>query len=98
MPRRFICRARAELRCVVCRGDMGFSLVPRNEHFFNDFLQLSEGIRKGSRSLKQLLSVDPPDMAKADESKETELSRHAMTRSIIDRLNRPFGTPLAPEN
>jgi predicted phosphate transport protein (TIGR00153 family) len=77
---------------------MGFSLVPRNEHFFNDFLQLSEEIRKGGRSLKQMLSVDPPDMAKADEIKETEHTCDGMTRSIIDRLNRTFVTPLDRED
>ena len=48
---------------------MGFSLVPRNEQFFKDFVQLSEEIRKGARSLKQMLSTDPPDMAKADDIK-----------------------------
>jgi predicted phosphate transport protein (TIGR00153 family) len=77
---------------------MGFSLVPRNEHFFNDFLQLSEEIRKGGRSLKQMLSVDPPDMGKADEIKETEHTCDGMTRSIIDRLNRTFVTPLDRED
>jgi len=75
-----------------------FSLVPRNEQFFNDFVQLSEEIRKGARSLKQMLSVDPPDMAKADLIKETEHSCDGLTRSIIDRLNRTFVTPLDRED
>jgi predicted phosphate transport protein (TIGR00153 family) len=75
-----------------------FSLVPRNEQFFNDFVQLSEEIRKGARSLKQMLSVDPPDMAKADVIKETEHTCDGLTRSIIDRLNRTFVTPLDRED
>ncbi len=77
---------------------MGFSLVPRNEQFFKDFVQLSEEIRKGARSLKQMLSTDPPDMAKADDIKETEHSCDGLTRSIIDRLNRSFITPLDRED
>ena len=70
---------------------MGFSLVPRNEHFFNDFVQLAEEIRKGARTLKQMLSVDPPDMPKADLIKEMEHACDGLTRSIIDRLNPPAG-------
>src|SRR5690242_15054065 len=75
-----------------------FSLVPRNEQFFNDFVQLSEEIRKGARSLKQMLSTDPPDVGKADDIKETEHTCDGMTRSIIDRLNRTFVTPLDRED
>ena len=75
-----------------------FSLVPRNEQFFNDFVQLSEEIRKGARTLKQMLSTDPPDMAKADQIKETEHTCDGLTRSIIDRLNRTFITPLDRED
>ena len=77
---------------------MAFSLVPRNEQFFKDFVQLSEEIRKGARSLKQMLSTDPPDMGKADTIKETEHTCDGLTRSIIDRLNRTFITPLDRED
>ena len=77
---------------------MGFSLVPRNEQFFKDFVQLSEEIRKGARFLKQMLATDPPDMGKADDIKETEHSCDGLTRSIIDRLNRSFITPLDRED
>src|SRR5215204_1355926 len=77
---------------------MSFSLVPRNEQFFKDFVQLSEEIRKGARSLKQMLASDPPDMAKADVIKDTEHTCDGLTRSIIDRLNRTFVTPLDRED
>ena len=77
---------------------MGFSLVPRNEQFFRDFVQLSEEIRKGARTLKQMLATDPPDMPKADAIKETEHACDGLTRSIIDRLNRSFITPLDRED
>src|SRR5436190_13368087 len=75
-----------------------FSLIPRNEQFFNDFVQLSEEIRKGARALKQMLSADPPDVAKADLIKDTEHSCDGLTRSVIDRLNRTFVTPLDRED
>jgi len=75
-----------------------FSLVPRNVEFFDDFVQLSGEIRKGARSLKQMLATDPPDMAKADLIKETEHTCDGLTRSIIDRLNRTFVTPLDRED
>ncbi|HTM05286.1 MAG TPA: DUF47 family protein [Vicinamibacterales bacterium] len=75
-----------------------FSLVPRNEYFFADFVQLSEEIRKGARSLKTMLSSDPPDMKRADEIKDIEHTCDGLTRSIIDRLNRTFVTPLDRED
>ena len=75
-----------------------FSLVPRNEQFFNDFIQLAEEIRKGARSLKQMVATDPPDMAKAELIKETEHTCDGLTRSVIDRLNRTFVTPLDRED
>ena len=41
---------------------MAFSLIPRSEHFFDDFVGLSEEIRRGAKLLKQMMSSDPPDM------------------------------------
>src|SRR4029079_17478505 len=75
-----------------------FSLVPRNEQFLDDFVQLAEEIRKGARSLKQMLSSDAPDMSKADVIKDIEHTCDGLTRSIIDRLNRTFVTPLDRED
>lgn len=75
-----------------------FRLIPREERFFDDFLALSEQIRVGARTLKQMLAGDAPDMAKADEIKEIEHACDRTTRSIIDRLNRTFVTPLDRED
>src|SRR6266850_5491087 len=75
-----------------------FSLVPRDKHFFKEFLMLAEEIRSGSRLLKQMLSTDPPDMNKAEEIKEVEHAADNVTRGIIDRLNRTFVTPLDRED
>ena len=77
---------------------MAFSLIPRSEHFFDDFVGLSKEIREGSRLLKQMMSSDPPDMAKADAIKDLEHSCDARTRGIIDSVNRTFVTPLDRED
>jgi uncharacterized protein len=75
-----------------------FSLIPREERFFQDFVSLSEEIRVGARTLKQMLASDPPDVSKADVIKDIEHSCDGKTRSIIDRLNRTFITPLDRED
>jgi len=75
-----------------------FSLLPREEHFFADFVGLSEEIRVGARTLRQMLASNPPDMSKAEVIKDIEHTCDGRTRSIIDRLNRTFVTPLDRED
>src|ERR1041384_2909757 len=75
-----------------------FSLVPRDKHFFKEFLSLSEEVRSGARVLRQMIATDPPDMAKVEEIKEIEHACDRYTRGIIDRLNRTFVTPLDRED
>jgi predicted phosphate transport protein (TIGR00153 family) len=75
-----------------------FSLIPREERFFDEFVALSEQIRSGARALKQMLAGQAPDMDKAEAIKEIEHACDAATRAIIDRLNRTFVTPLDRED
>jgi uncharacterized protein len=75
-----------------------FSLIPREEKFFSDFVSLAEELRKGARLLKQMLASSPPDIAKVEEIKGIEHACDKITRSIIDRLNRTFVTPLDRED
>ena len=75
-----------------------FSLIPREEQFFDEFVGLAEQIRTGARMLKQMLASDPPDMAKAEAIKDIEHVCDGTTRGIIDRLNRTFVTPLDRED
>jgi uncharacterized protein len=75
-----------------------FSLIPREERFFDEFIALSEQIRTGARTLKQMLAGAAPDISKADEIKEIEHACDRTTRAIIDRLNRTFVTPLDRED
>ena len=75
-----------------------FSFIPREEKFFSDFVSLAEELRKGARLLKQMLASSPPDIAKVEEIKGIEHACDKITRSIIDRLNRTFVTPLDRED
>ena len=75
-----------------------FSLIPRETRFFQDFVGLSEEIRTGARALRQMMSEDPPDLGKADTIKDIEHACDGRTRTIIDRLNRTFVTPLDRED
>jgi predicted phosphate transport protein (TIGR00153 family) len=75
-----------------------FSLIPKEEKFYGDFIGLAEEIRGGSRVLKLMLSSDPIDSTKADEVKDIEHRCDSRTRGIIDRLNRTFITPLDRED
>jgi len=75
-----------------------FSLIPREERFFDDFVALAEQIRTGARTLKQMLAGTSPDMDKAEAIKEIEHACDRTTRAIIDRLNRTFVTPLDRED
>ena len=77
---------------------MAWSLVPKEERFFNEFISLTEQIRSGARLLKQMLAGPAPDMAQVAAIKEVEHACDRSTRAIIDRLNRTFVTPLDRED
>jgi len=77
---------------------VAFKLIPRTQHFFDDFVGLAEEIRGGARLLKQMMSSDPPDMSKADAIKDVEHNCDGRTRAIIDSVNRTFVTPLDRED
>jgi uncharacterized protein len=75
-----------------------FSLIPRDNNFFKEFISLAEEVRSGARVLKQMIATDPPDSSKVETIKEIEHSCDRCTRAIIDRLNRTFVTPLDRED
>ncbi len=75
-----------------------FSLIPREEKFFNDFVAISDQIRHGARLLERLVSSDPPQLEIVDEIKEIEHKCDFLTHEIIQRLNRTFVTPLDRED
>jgi predicted phosphate transport protein (TIGR00153 family) len=98
MPRLQRCGASCAAADLPREVAVAFSLVPRSEHFFADFLELAKEIREGSRLLKQMMSSDPPDMAKADAIKDVEHNCDGRTRAIIESVNKTFVTPLDRED
>lgn len=75
-----------------------FRLIPKETLFFEDFVNLSNDIRRGAVALKEMLASDPPDVAKANAIKDLEHACDGRTHSIIERLNRTFVTPLDRED
>jgi predicted phosphate transport protein (TIGR00153 family) len=75
-----------------------FSLVPRDEKFFEEFIDLAGQIRKGSTLLGQMLAGAVPDMNKVQEIKDVEHECDRITHAIIEHLNRTFVTPLDRED
>jgi uncharacterized protein len=75
-----------------------FRLIPREEPFFKDFIALAEQLRSGAQLLKQMLSASPIAVERAEAIKDVEHLCDRSTRSIIDRLNRTFVTPLDRED
>jgi predicted phosphate transport protein (TIGR00153 family) len=75
-----------------------FRLIPREEQFFADFSSLAEQIQRGAHTLRQMLSSSPIAVDLADGIKDIEHECDRRTRSIIDRLNRTFVTPLDRED
>jgi predicted phosphate transport protein (TIGR00153 family) len=75
-----------------------FSLIPREEQFFTDFITLAEHIRSGAHLLKEMMSSSPLAVDRVQAIKDIEHECDRSTRSIIDRLNRTFVTPLDRED
>jgi len=75
-----------------------FRLLPREEKFYGDFQALADELKRGARTLEEMLARDPPSWDKADEIKEIEHKCDFLTHEIIQRLNRTFVTPLDRED
>lgn len=75
-----------------------FSLIPREERFFDDFDAMAGEITRGAALLAEMLRPDHPVWDKADEIKEVEHKCDFLTHEIIQRLNRTFVTPLDRED
>ena len=74
------------------------SFLPRQGHFFEDFIKLSGELRKGAHALRAMLAGSQPDMQKADVIKDIEHICDRLTHDIVVQLNRIFVTPLDRED
>ena len=75
-----------------------FSLIPKEEKFYNDFLSMADQLRFGAKLLDEMFAVEPPVADKAHEIREVEHKCDFLTHEIIQRLNRTFVTPIDRED
>jgi predicted phosphate transport protein (TIGR00153 family) len=75
-----------------------FSLIPREERFYGDFLSMADQLRLGARLLEEMFATEPPVADKAHEIREVEHKCDFLTHEIIQRLNRTFVTPIDRED
>ena len=74
------------------------NFLPRQGHFFEDFIKLSGELRKGAHALQAMIAGSQPDMQKADVIKDIEHICDRFTHDIVVQLNRTFVTPLDRED
>ena len=77
---------------------MGFSLMPREEKFFDFFEQQVRWLQAAAALLKELASDWKPNHPALQKLKEVEHECDITTHEIIDMLNRTFVTPLDRED
>lgn len=75
-----------------------WSLIPRDEQFFDLFKAMAEEIRLASLDLEAMLSADPPDTSKVDAIRDAEHRCDTITHDTIQRLHRTFVTPFDRED
>lgn len=75
-----------------------FSLIPREEKFYDDFIAMTDHVRAGARLLSEMFSSDSPQHGKADEIKEVEHKGDFLTHEIIQRVNQTFIAPIDRED
>ena len=77
---------------------MAFTLIPREEQFFDAFVALAEEIRRGAAALEEMLAPAQPFWNKADEIRAIEHKCDDLTHDIIRRLHSTFVTPIDRED
>jgi predicted phosphate transport protein (TIGR00153 family) len=75
-----------------------WSLIPRDEQFFDLFKAMAEEIRLASLDLEAMIATDPPDTAKVDAIRDAEHRCDTITHDTIQRLHRTFVTPFDRED
>ena len=75
-----------------------FSLLPREEPFFELYRSTTDQIRGAARELEAMLASDPPDASRADVIRDAEHQCDTLTHDTIQRLHRTFVTPFDRED
>ncbi len=77
---------------------MGFSLIPREEKFFDLFEQQGTNIVAAARVLEELVHEYGNAKAKAEHVKDLEHAGDTLTHELVKRLNTTFITPIDRED
>lgn len=78
---------------------MGFSLLPREDEYFDFFTQMTERIKDASTSLVEMLQGSPNNFEAASKKiKDIEHSCDELTHKVTTKLNKSFITPFDRED
>ncbi len=77
---------------------MAFSLIPREEKFFDFFEQQAQWLKTAAALFKDLAREWKPDHPSFQKLREVEHECDITTHEIIDMLNRTFVTPIDRED
>ena len=77
---------------------MAFSIIPRDENFFELFEEASDNVTKGAKAFLALANAWSGDSPIIQHIRDLEHEGDRMTHDIMDRLNRTFITPLDRED
>jgi uncharacterized protein len=78
---------------------MGFSLLPREDKYFDMFIQMAEKIEEAAGILMEMLDSDGSDFASYTKRiKDVEHSCDQITHEITTKLNKSFITPFDRED
>jgi predicted phosphate transport protein (TIGR00153 family) len=75
-----------------------FRLIPKEEKFYSDFVQMADLLVEAGIALEEMLATDPPLYEKAVQIRELEEKCDFCTHEIFQRLNRTFVTPMDRED
>lgn len=77
---------------------MRFSLIPRDEQFFELYKSTTAEIAAAARILEEMLDAEPPDVSRIEAVRDAEHRCDTLTHDTIQRLHRTFITPFDRED
>jgi predicted phosphate transport protein (TIGR00153 family) len=73
-------------------------LIPREEAFFDSFVQMATEIRLAATLFQEMVAPDEPLWDRASQINDVEHRCDALTRDVLLRLHRTFVTPIDRED
>jgi predicted phosphate transport protein (TIGR00153 family) len=75
-----------------------FRLIPKEEKFFDMFIEVAENIREGAKLLEKMLGENADFRDLAESIKSLEHKGDRLTHELITKLNRTFIVPIDRED